>query len=52
MNRRAWWATVYGVKKESDTTEHVGTHNDNLTCRIEIKWVNASKAFRTVLGIS
>ena len=20
-NRRAWWATVYGVAKESDTTE-------------------------------
>ena len=21
MDRRAWWATVYGVAKESDTTE-------------------------------
>ena len=26
MDRRAWWATVYGCK-ESDTTEH--THTDN-----------------------
>ena len=22
MNRGAWWATVHGVTKESDTTEH------------------------------
>ena len=22
MDRRAWWATVYGVAKESDTVEH------------------------------
>ena len=23
MNRGAWWATVYGVTKESDTTERL-----------------------------
>ena len=23
MNRGAWWATVYGVSKESDTTEAI-----------------------------
>ena len=22
MDRRAWWATVHGVEKESDTNEH------------------------------
>ena len=26
MNRGAWWATVHGVTKESDTTEHTHTH--------------------------
>ena len=26
MDRGAWWATVYGVTKESDTTEHTSTH--------------------------
>ena len=23
MNRRAWWATVHGGRKESDTTERL-----------------------------
>ena len=23
MDRGAWWATVHGVAKESDTTEHI-----------------------------
>ena len=26
MDRRAWWATVHGVAKKSDTTEHTHTH--------------------------
>ena len=26
MDRRAWWATVHGVCKESNTTEHLSTH--------------------------
>ena len=26
MNRGDWWATVHGVTKESDTTEHTHTH--------------------------
>ena len=26
MDRRAWWATVHGVTKESDTTEQLTTH--------------------------
>ena len=25
MDRGAWWATVYGVNKESDTTEPLST---------------------------
>ena len=25
MDRGAWWATVHGVTKESDVTEHTGT---------------------------
>ena len=28
MDRRAWWATVHEVAKESDTTEH--THHQKL----------------------
>ena len=31
MNRRAWRATVYGVAKESDTTEHTHTHTHTHT---------------------
>ena len=26
MDRGAWWATVHGVARESDTTEHTHTH--------------------------
>ena len=26
MDRGAWWATVHGVEKEQDTTEHTHTH--------------------------
>ena len=26
MDRGAWWATVHGVSKESDTTEHADMH--------------------------
>ena len=26
MDRGAWWATVHGVTKESDMTEHAHTH--------------------------
>ena len=26
MDRGAWWATVHGVARESDTTEHTYTH--------------------------
>ena len=26
MDRGAWWATVYGVAKESDMTEQLSTH--------------------------
>ena len=26
MDRRAWWATVHGVCKESNTTEHLSRH--------------------------
>ena len=26
MDRGAWWATVHGVTKESDTTEQLRTH--------------------------
>ena len=26
MNRGAWWATVYGVTKELDTTEQLNMH--------------------------
>ena len=29
MDRGAWWATVHGVAKESDTTERL-TNNNNL----------------------
>jgi len=31
MNRGAWWATVHGVTKESDTTEHTHTHTHTHT---------------------
>ena len=27
MDRRAWWDTVHGGLKESDTTEQLSTHN-------------------------
>jgi len=26
MERGAWWVTVHGVAKESDTNEHIHTH--------------------------
>ena len=26
VDRGAWWATVYGVAKNQDTTEHTQTH--------------------------
>ena len=29
MDRGTWWATVHGVAKESDTTEHTHTHHTN-----------------------
>ena len=28
MDRKAWRATVHGVAKESDTSEHEHTHRD------------------------
>ena len=31
MDRGAWWATVHGGHKESDTTEHTHTHHTRLT---------------------
>ena len=34
MDRRAWWATVYGVAKKSDTTEHTHTHTHTHTLSI------------------
>ena len=27
MDRGAWWATIYGGLKESDTSEHACTHD-------------------------
>ena len=30
MDRRAWQATVHGVKKESDTAERLSTHTQGL----------------------
>ena len=30
MDRGAWWATVYGVTKESDTTEQLNNHDLNV----------------------
>ena len=30
MNRGAWWATVHGVTKESDTTEATKQQQQNL----------------------
>ena len=29
MDRGAWWATVYGVAKESDTTEQLNSRTTN-----------------------
>ena len=31
MDRRAWWATVLGAHKESDTTEHLA-HKYGCVC--------------------
>ena len=28
MDRAAWWTTVHGVAKESDTTKYTHTHSD------------------------
>ena len=33
INRGAWWATVHGVKKESDVTEHTHAHTHAHTHR-------------------
>ena len=30
MDRGAWWATVCGVAKESDTTEQLNNNNNNM----------------------
>ena len=32
MEGGAWWATVHGVGKESDTTEQLNNTNDALSC--------------------
>ena len=32
MGRGAWWATVYGDRKESALTEHVCAHTHTHTC--------------------
>ena len=31
MDRRAWWAVIHGVAKESDTTEYTHTHTHTYT---------------------
>ena len=35
MDRRAWVATVHGVHKESDMTEHAHTHMHKVVMRIQ-----------------
>ena len=30
MNRGAWWDTLYGAAKESDTIEHTHTHTKDV----------------------
>ena len=32
MDRRAWWATVHGVAKESDITERLTNNNNKRSC--------------------
>ena len=43
-DRRAWWATVYGVAKESDTTEPLNNNNraTNVTCHVCNKTIFSS----------
>ena len=38
MNREAWWATVHGVAKESDTTECLSTRTYTHTAPRIIAW--------------
>ena len=43
MGRRAWWATVHGVSKESDTTQRLNNRHGNTGIRRT--FVNPSKNF-------
>ena len=36
MDRRAWWATVHGVAKESDTTEWLNTHTPTTNTLLKV----------------
>ena len=43
MDRGAWWATVYGVEKELDTTEQLThTHKFNLAKEVELECIKYS----------
>ena len=44
MGRRAWWATVHGVSKESDTTQRLNNNRHGNT-GIRRTFVNPSKNF-------
>ena len=38
MDRGTWWATVHGVRKESDTTEQLAlTQGENKVALVEVE---------------
>ena len=38
MDRGTWWATVHGVRKESDTTEQLAlTQGENKVTRVKVE---------------
>ena len=36
MDREAWWATVHGGCKESDTTEQLSMHTHGDSCHLTV----------------
>ena len=48
LGQRAWWSTVHGGHKESDTTEHTCARTKNVSSKI-LEWETGIDTFTLVI---
>ena len=52
LDRGAWWATVHGVAKESDTIQQLNTNNKSKIRKLMVTQQRAHLCMKCSLGIS